>query len=112
MIVATPQPVVRWYINGILVQPVMPIEGGPEESREYIYFDGLLHHLELRRCQPEESGVVTVEALRSDVPEDVARAEPNAVVVATANLKVQPAPGKIPQLRPVQSKYILFLLEY
>lgn len=105
MIIGTPRPVVNWYINGILVLPVMPIEGSPEESRESVYFDGLLHHLELRRCQPEESGVITVEALRGDVPEEIARAEPNAVVSATANLKIQPAPGRIPQLRPVQSKF-------
>ncbi|VDN97244.1 unnamed protein product, partial [Rodentolepis nana] len=102
MISGSPRPVVNWYINGIIVQPVMPIEGSAEEPRESVYFDGLLYHLELRRCQPEESGIVTVEALRSDISEEEARAEPNAVVTATANLKIQPAPGKIPQLRPVQ----------
>lgn len=107
MVVGTPRPVVNWYINGILVQPIMPIEESSEAPRESIYFDGLLHHLELRQCRPEESGIVTVEAIRSDVPEEVARAEPNAVVTATASLKVQQAPGKIPQLRPVQSGFFI-----
>ena len=96
MIDGTPQPIVRWYINDILVQPTLPNEESLEKPRESLYFDGLLHHL--------ESGIVTVEALRADIPEEVARIEPNAVVTASANLKVLPAPGKIPPLRPVQSK--------
>ncbi|KAL5965329.1 Muscle M-line assembly protein unc-89, partial [Taenia solium] len=102
MIVGTPRPLVCWYINGVLVQPTVPLEGGPKDSRELTYFDGLLHHLELRSCRPEDSGVVTVEALRADVSEDSARTEPNAVVTASANLRVLPAPGKIPPLRSVQ----------
>lgn len=104
MIDGTPQPIVRWYINDILVQPTLPNEESLEKPRESLYFDGLLHHLELRQCRLDESGIVTVEALRADIPEEVARIEPNAVVTASANLKVLPAPGKIPPLRPVQSK--------
>lgn len=105
MIVGTPRPLICWYINGVLVQPTVPLEGGPKEPRELTHFDGLLHHLELRNCRPEDSGVVTVEALRADVSEDSARTEPNAVVTASANLRVLPAPGKIPPLRPVQSNF-------
>ncbi|VDM30429.1 unnamed protein product, partial [Hydatigera taeniaeformis] len=102
MIVGTPRPLVRWYINGVLALPTIPLEGSTEEPRELSHFDGLLHHFELRDCRPEDSGVVTVEALRGDVSEDTAKTEPNAVVTASANLRVLPAPGKIPLLRPVQ----------
>ncbi|EUB61841.1 Muscle M-line assembly protein unc-89 [Echinococcus granulosus] len=102
MVVGTPRPLVCWYINGVLVQPTVPLEISSEEPRESSHFDGLLHHLELRNCRPEDSGVVTVEALRADVSEGAARTEPNAVVTASANLRVLPAPGKIPLLRPVQ----------
>lgn len=103
MISGTPQPVVNWYVNGIRVQPPQP---GEEEPRVMQTFDGLLHHFELKQCRVEESGQVTVEALRGDVPEDVARSEPNRVIIATAGLEVIPAPGKFPQLRAIPRKSI------
>lgn len=102
MVVGTPAPIVNWYVNGELVRPNIPdsVAANLEEPLQMTVFDGLLHHLELRQCRPEQSGIVTVEAVRADVPEEVARLEPNSVVTASANLQVTPVP-KIPQLRPV-----------
>ncbi|KAL7058038.1 hypothetical protein AAHC03_016379 [Spirometra sp. Aus1] len=100
MITSNPPPVVEWYVNGQLVVPGQKVDadGNPKESTS---FDGLLHHLCIQNCRLEDAGQVTVEARRSDVPFEVARKEPNAIVTATAPLEVLPAPSKVPQLRSV-----------
>ncbi|VDN15737.1 unnamed protein product [Dibothriocephalus latus] len=100
MITSNPPPVVDWYVNGQLVVPGQKVDtdGNPKETTS---FDGLLHHLCIHNCRPEDAGQVTVEARRSDVPIEVSRTEPNALVTATTSLEVLPAPSKIPQLRSV-----------
>ncbi|VDL94282.1 unnamed protein product [Schistocephalus solidus] len=100
MITSNPPPVVEWYVNGQLVVPGQKLDtdGNPKESTS---FDGLLHHLCIQNCHPDDAGQVTVEARRSDVPIEVSRNEPNALVTATTSLEVIPAPSKVPQLRSV-----------
>ncbi len=103
MITGTPQPIVEWYVNGVIVEaPTMPVV---EEPRYVTSFDGLLHHLEVRKCKPQDAGTVTVQARRSDVPAEEAFQEPEAVVQASTTLEVIPAPQIVPQLRRVSREY-------
>ncbi|TNN05360.1 Muscle M-line assembly protein [Schistosoma japonicum] len=106
-IVANPPPIVTWYINGQAVpsygvkQAQQQQQPESEEIRYFSRFDGLIYYLDIQKCQPEDEGEIHVVAQRSDISSNSVNIEPNAVVNASAELKVIPAVDLRAQLKPV-----------
>ncbi|VEL06681.1 unnamed protein product [Protopolystoma xenopodis] len=108
-VLAKPPANVTWYINGQPVpnvgELVSPSE--KEESEQSIRphqarFDGLMHHLEMRKCRPDESGQILVIARRSDMPREIVDSSPENSTSATVTLEVVPVQDLRAQLRPVR----------
>ncbi|KAL3314822.1 hypothetical protein Ciccas_006549 [Cichlidogyrus casuarinus] len=101
---ARPPPNVTWILNGQPVPTGPPAPG--EVPRFFQRFDGLMHHLEIRECTPNDAGMVTVMATRSDLPPEMIDREPGSKVFSSAELQVVPFEDPRAKLKPVPRKQV------
>uniref|UniRef100_A0A1I8GUQ1 Fibrillar collagen NC1 domain-containing protein n=1 Tax=Macrostomum lignano TaxID=282301 RepID=A0A1I8GUQ1_9PLAT len=84
-VAGNPMPEVTWILNGNQIETT---------SRFRVWFDGMMHNLEVSRAEPEDTGVVEVVAI-NDLGE----------VRCSTALTVEPAADWRSQLKPLQDEY-------
>uniref|UniRef100_A0A1I8JGT9 Titin n=1 Tax=Macrostomum lignano TaxID=282301 RepID=A0A1I8JGT9_9PLAT len=82
-VAGNPMPEVTWILNGNQIETT---------SRFRVWFDGMMHNLEVSRAEPEDTGVVEVVAI-NDLGE----------VRCSTALTVEPAADWRSQLKPLQA---------